>query len=66
MLGKDKLENTLLTCHQSNFNQITTLSLNRTLITVVRYTCTITVPPALPMAYSAELKLGSHIYLQIT
>ena len=45
MLGRDKLDNTLLTCDQGNFNQITVRSRNRTLVTVVRDTCTTTVPP---------------------
>ena len=46
MLGRVKLGNTLLTCDQGNFNQITACSRNRTLVTVVRDTCTITVPLA--------------------
>ena len=45
MLGGDKLDNTLLTCDQGNFNQITARNRNRTLITVVRDMCTTTVPP---------------------
>ena len=45
MLGRDKLDNPLLTCDQSNFNQITARSRDRTLVTVVRDTCTTTVPP---------------------
>ena len=44
-LGRVKLENTLLTCDKGNFNQIAALSRNRTLVTVVRDTCTTTVPP---------------------
>ena len=46
MLGRAKLDNTLLTCDQSNFNQITARCRNRTLVTVVRDTSTTTVPPA--------------------
>ena len=46
MLGRDKLDNILLTCDRDNFNQITAWSRNRTLVTVVRDTCTTTVPPA--------------------
>ena len=37
MFGRVKLDNTLLTCDQGNFNQITTRSRNRTLVTVVRH-----------------------------
>ena len=47
MLGRVKLDITLLTCDQGNFNQISARSRNRTLVTVVRGTCTTTVPPAL-------------------
>ena len=43
--GGVKLDNTLPTCDQGNFNQITTRSRNRTLVTVVRDTCTTTVTP---------------------
>ena len=43
MFGRVKLDNTLLTCDQGNLNQITARSRNRTLVTVVRDTCTITV-----------------------
>ena len=50
MLGRVKLDNTLLTCDQGNFNQITARSQNQTLVIVVRDTCTITVTPALPEA----------------
>ena len=46
MLGRVKLDNTLLTCDQDNFNQITARRQNRTLVTVVRDTCSTTVPPA--------------------
>ena len=46
MLGRVKLDNTLLTCDKGNFNQITARCRNRTLVTVVRDTCTTTVPPA--------------------
>ena len=46
MLGRFKLDNALLTCDQGNFNLITARSRNRTLVTVVRGTCTTTVPPA--------------------
>ena len=46
MFGRVKLDNNLLTCNQGNFNQITARSRNRTLVTVVRDTCTSTVPPA--------------------
>ena len=48
MLDRVKLDNTLLTCDQGNFNQITARSWNRTQVTVVRDTCTTTVPPAPP------------------
>ena len=44
MFGRVKLDNTLLTCDQGNLNQITAWSLNQTLVTVVRDTCTVTVP----------------------
>ena len=44
MLGRVKLDNSLVTCDQGN-NQITAWSLNRTLVTVVRDACTTTVPP---------------------
>ena len=46
MLGRDKLDNTLLTCDQGNFNQITARSRNQTLVTVVRDMCPTSVPPA--------------------
>ena len=46
MLGRVKPDNTLLTCDQGNFNQITAWGRNQTLVTVVRDTCTTTVPPA--------------------
>ena len=46
MLGRVKLDNTLLTCDQGNFNQITTWSQNQALVTMVRDMCTTTVPPA--------------------
>ena len=48
MLGRVKLGNTLLTCDQGNFNQITARGRNRTLVTAVKDTCTTTVPPAPP------------------
>ena len=44
MLGRVKLDNTLLTCDQGNFNRITARSRNWTLVTTVRDTCTTTVP----------------------
>ena len=40
MLGRNKLDNTLLTCDQGNSNQITAQTQNRSLVTVVRETCT--------------------------
>ena len=46
MLGRVELDNTLLTCDQGNFNQITAQSQNQTLPTVmkdVHYHCAI--PP---------------------
>ena len=46
MLGRVKLDNTLLTCDQGNFNQITARSRALTQVTVVRDTCTTTVPAA--------------------
>ena len=46
ILGRVKLDNTLLTCGQSNFNQVTAWSRNRTLVTVVGDTCATTEPPA--------------------
>ena len=46
MLGKVKLDNTLLTCDQGNFHQITAGRQNQTPVTVVRDMCTTTVPPA--------------------
>ena len=49
MLGRVKVNNTLPTCDQGNFNQITARSRNRTQVTVVRDTCTTTVSPALPV-----------------
>ena len=52
MFGRVKLDNTLLTCDQGNFNQITPRSRNRILVTVVRDTCTTTVSPA-PQLLSA-------------
>ena len=61
MLGRVKLNNTLLTCDQGNFNQITARGRNRTLVTVVRDTCTTTVPPA-PSGWAAELVLESDIF----
>ena len=45
-LGKVRLHNIYLTRDQGNFNQVTTWSRNRTLVTVVTDTCTTTVPPA--------------------
>ena len=45
MLGTVKQDNTILTCDQGCFNQIRARSRNRTLVTVVRDTCTTTVPP---------------------
>ena len=48
MLGRVKLDNTLLACDQGNFNQITAWSRNQTLVIVVRDTYTTTVPPAPP------------------
>ena len=48
MFGRVKLDNTLLTCDQGNFNQITVWSRNRTLVTVVKDTCSTTVPPVPP------------------
>ena len=55
MLGRDELDSTLLTCDQGNFNQITTRSRNRTLVTVVIGTCTTTVPPT-PHGTSSVLR----------
>ena len=46
MLGRVTLDNTLLTCDKGNFNQITAGSRNRILVTVVRDTCTTTLPQA--------------------
>ena len=46
MLGRVKLDNTLLTCDKGNFHQITARTRNRSLVTVVRNKCTTTVPPA--------------------
>ena len=57
MLGRVKLDNTLLTCNQGNFNQITVWSQNQTLVAVVRNTCTTTVPPA-----HQHLSTKSHVY----
>ena len=45
MLGRVKLDNTLLTFDHGNFNQITAWSRNQTLVIVVRDTCSTTVPP---------------------
>ena len=64
MLGRVKLDNTLLTCDQGNFNQITARGRNRTLVTVVRDTSTTTVPPA-PLIYqrlnclNIRIRIGS-------
>ena len=52
MLGRVKLDNILLTYDKSNFNKITTRSRSRTLIKVVRDTCTNTVQPVLPIVPS--------------
>ena len=49
MLGTVKLDNNLLTCDQGNFNQITAWSRSQILATVVRDTCSTTVPPAAPL-----------------
>ena len=49
MLGRVKLENTLLTCDIGNFNEITARSRNQTLVTVMRDPCTTTVQPAPPI-----------------
>ena len=46
MLGRVKLDNTLLTCDQGNFNQTTSQRRNQTVVTVVRDTCTIIEPLA--------------------
>ena len=51
MLGRVKLDNTLLTSDQGNFSQITARSRNRTLVTVARDTCAATVPPATPRKF---------------
>ena len=48
LLGRVKLDNTLLTCDQGNFNQMIVWSQNGTLVTVVRDRCTTTVPPVSP------------------
>ena len=61
MLGRDKVDDTFLTCDQGNFNQITARSRNRTLITVVRGTCTTTVPPA-PHKYIIDGKRKKLLY----
>ena len=58
MLGTVKLDNTLLTCGQGNFNQIATRSRNRTLVTVVRDLCTTTVPPASPGVFFHLMRLA--------
>ena len=59
VLGGDKLDNTLLTCHQGNFSHITPRSRNRILVTVVRDTCTTTVPPVTSgFVKSPDLKAG--------
>ena len=42
-------EYTLLTCDQGNFNHVTARSRNRTIVTVVRDTCTTTVASAPPL-----------------
>ena len=46
VLGRIKLNNTLLTCEQGNFNQVIARSRNLIPVTVVRDTCTTTVPPS--------------------
>ena len=49
-----KMDDTLLTRDQDNFNQITARSRNQALVTVVRDTCTTTVPPAPPKECNKE------------
>ena len=64
MLGRVKLDNTLLTCDHGNFNQITARSRNRTLVTVVRDTCTTIVTRVLRTESNGEVKVlpvGSRI-----
>ena len=48
VLGGVKLDNTLLTCDQGNFNQMIAWSRNGTLVTVLRDTCTTTLLPVSP------------------
>ena len=56
MLGRVKLDNTLLTCDQANFYQINARNRNWTLVTVMRDTCTTTVPPAPRVKWSEDPK----------
>ena len=60
MLARFKLDNTLLTCDQGNFNQITARGRNRTLVTVVRDTCTST-----PYNRHIENFIQSHTWTQL-
>ena len=55
MLGRVKLDNTLLTCNKGNFYQITRWSRIQALVTMVRDTCSTTVPPAAPKPVSKSM-----------
>ena len=55
MLRRVKLDHTLLTCDQGNFNQITARSQSKTLVTVVRDMCPAALPSVPPIA---DLQLG--------
>ena len=61
MFGRVQLDNTVLTCDQCNFNQITARSRNRVLVTVVRDTCTTTVPPTSPQALPVFSRGGDEV-----
>ena len=61
MLGRDKFNKTLLRCGQDNFNQITAWIRGRTLVTVMRDTCTATVPPAPPDVIINSMTVGMYL-----
>ena len=66
MFGRVKLDNILLAFDQSNFNQITSRSRNQTLITVVRDTCTTTVPPSPTNVFSYSHSGERHVRYHCT
>ena len=63
MFGRVKLDNTLFTYDQGNFNQITAWNRSRVLATVMRDTCTTTVllalfPPPKDLLHGLRCLLG--------